>query len=118
MFAVSRHSTAHCRSNFDMKITFNNNVSKVFVVAVLLLALVGSEVPERAKLMDDTSNDFTAPICFMEEITTSVAAQVRVTVTPPLAHAMQSQGPLGAPQQTIFPSSSGDILLLCSTLRT
>jgi hypothetical protein len=101
-----------------MKFHFKNHLSKVIVLAVLLSALVCSEVPELAKLMDDTSNDFTTPICFMEEITTSVAAQVRATVTPPLVHAMQSQGPLGAPQQTIFPSNSREILLLCSTLRT
>ena len=101
-----------------MKFHFNSHLSKVFVLAVLLSALVCSEVPELAKLVDNTSNDFTTPICFMEEITTSVAAQVTATVTRPLVRAMQSHGPLGAPHQTIFSSSSRDILLLCSTLRT
>jgi hypothetical protein len=100
-----------------MTFRINRNVIKVFVLVVLLSALVCSEVPELAKLMDDTSNDFTTPICLIQELRATIAAQVTATVISPALGVLASQLS-SAHQPSIFPGSSRDVLLLCSTLRT
>ena len=118
MFAVNRYAVSHCRSRSDMTFDFQGNVSRVFVLIVLLCALVCSEVPELAKLMDDTSNDFITPICLSEEISIAVAAQVTATVIAPVSRVVPYPQSSGVQRQTRFTSSSRDMLLLCSTLRT
>ena len=101
-----------------MRLRFKSDVSKFFVVAVLLSALACSELPELAKLMDQTSNDFTPPSYVVGEIAGAVAAKVTTTTTAPELRGMPSQNSSVAPRQTGLFRCSRDLLAFCSILRT
>ena len=101
-----------------MRFRFKSNVAKFFVMAVLLSALACSELPELAKLIDQTSNDFTPPSYMMEEIASAVAAQVTTTTTVPKLRATPSQSSSDFPRQARLFRGSRELLQLYSILRT
>ena|ERR1700674_1293131 len=99
-----------------MTFRFKSNIAKLFVLAVLLSAVASSELPELARLMDNTSNDFTAPSYLMGEIGSPVAAQV--TAKGPVSRITPGQNPSDVRQQPGVFHSSRNLLLLYSILRT
>lgn len=99
-----------------MRFKFKSSVAKFAVLAVLLTAVACSELPELARLMDNPTNDFTAPSYLMEDISASVAAQV--TATAPTLRITLSQKFSDSPQRATLIRGSRDLLLLCSILRT
>jgi hypothetical protein len=99
-----------------MTFRFKSNIAKLFVLAVLLSAVASSELPELARLMDNTSNDFTSPSYLMGEIGSAVTAQV--TATGPVSSITPGQKLWDVPQQPGVFRSSRNLLLLYSILRT
>jgi hypothetical protein len=96
--------------------SFRFNIARFFVLAVLLSAVACSELPELARLTDNTSNDFTAPSYLMGEIAGAVSAQVVATVAgSPIEMSLKSSD---VPQRTHVSRGSADLLLLYSMLRT
>jgi hypothetical protein len=95
---------------------FKTNIARFFALAVLLSAIACSELPELARLIDNASNDFTAPSCLMGEITSTVTVQVTATVAgSPIEVSLKFSD--------VRPTShdfrgSGDLLQLYSILRT
>lgn len=101
---------------FYMSLRLRNKAAKFFVFVVLLSAVACSELPELAKLMDNPSNDFTAPAYLMGEIETKVSEQV--TFTASISRLESRSVPSDQPQRMQGFRSSGDLLLLYSILRT
>lgn len=99
-----------------MSLRFRSKAAKFFVFVVLLSAVACSELPELAKLMDNPSNDFTAPAYLMGEIETRVTDQVSTTTS--VSHLESRSFPSDRPQRAQGFRSSGDLLLLYSILRT
>ena len=101
-----------------MRFRFKSNVARFFVVALLLSAVACSELPELAKLMDRTSNDFTPPSYVVGEIDSAVAAQVTTTTAAPEMRARPAQNSPDVPRQTRLFRCSRELLLFYSILRT
>jgi hypothetical protein len=99
-----------------MSFRFKSNVARFFVLAVLLSAIACSELPELARLIDNASNDFTAPSYLMGEIARKVTAQVTATVAG--SSVEMSLNSSDIPQTSEGFHGSGDLLLLYSILRT
>ena len=104
------------RNSFLFRFRFKSNIAKLFVLAVLLSAVASSELPELARLMDNTANDFTTPSYLTGEIGTAVVAQVTPTV--PVSRITPGQKPSDVPQQPGVFRSSRNLLPLYSILRT
>lgn len=99
-----------------MSFRFKSNVARFFVLAVLLSAVACSELPELARLIDNASNDFTAPSYLMGEIASTVTAQVMTTVAgSPVEMSLNSSDTTQTSEGFL---GSGDLLLLYSVLRT
>jgi len=98
-----------------MKFHFESNV--VFVMAVLLSSVACSELPELARLMDNTSNDFMPSSYIVGEIVDIVAAQVTATAAPASPATLYQSSSDVAHQASLFRSSRG-LLQLYSILRT
>jgi hypothetical protein len=95
---------------------FKTNMARFFTLAVLLSAIACSELPELARLIDNASNDFTAPSYMMGEIASTVTVQVTATVA-------GSHIEVSLKSSDVRPTShdfrgSGDLLQLYSILRT
>ena len=101
-----------------MKFHFESNVAKLFVMAVLLSSVACSELPELARLMDNTSNDFMPPSYIVGEIVDTVAAQVTATAAAPASPTTPYQSSSDVAHQTSLFRSSRDLLQLYSILRT
>jgi hypothetical protein len=95
---------------------FKTNIARFFALAVLLSAIACSELPELARLIDNASNDFTAPSHVMGEIASTVTVQVTATVAgSPIEVSLKSSNV--RPTNHDF-RGSGDLLQLYSILRT
>lgn len=99
-----------------MSLRLPGNFAKLFVLAVLVSSLACSELPELTRLIDNSSNDFTAPSYVTEEVSNTVATQVSGT---PSARRMAFSRPQPNNLLQIRQfRNSRDLLLLCSILRT
>jgi len=101
-----------------MKFHFESNVARLFVMAVLLSSVACSELPELARLMDNTSNDFTPPSYIVGEIVDAIAAQITATRVPPASPTTPYQNSSDVAQQTNLFRGSRHLLQLYSILRT
>jgi len=101
-----------------MNLQFKSNIARLFVVAVLLSSLACSELPELARLMDNTANDFTPPSCVMDEIENAVGAKATATATALASHPSPHQNFSHIPRHTNPCHGSRDLLQLYSILRT
>ena len=106
-----------CIKSRIMSLRFKTDIARFFALAVLLSAIACSELPELARLVDNASNDFTAPSCLMwETVSSTVTSQVTVAVAgSPTEVRPQSSDVLQASHDF---RSSGDLFLLYSILRT
>jgi len=95
---------------------FKNKAAKFLAFVVLLSAVACSELPELAKLMDNPSNDFTAPAYLMGEIETRVSEQAIVSMS--TSRVESRSFPSDRPQRAQGFRSSSDLLVLYSILRT
>lgn len=89
---------------------------RFLAIAVLLLSVACSELPELATLSDNTSNDFTTQSYVTREVAVAV-----VTLAPteaPVLPVHRSEEFADAPQRANFFCISRDLLLLYSTFRT
>jgi len=101
-----------------MKLQFKSNIARLFVVAVLLSSVACSELPELARLMDNTANDFTPPSYVMDDLERAVSGQVTTTAIAPASRPSPRQNLSDIPQHTNPRHGSRDLLQLYSILRT
>src|ERR1700746_1556986 len=101
-----------------MRLRFNGSVAKLFVVAILLSSLACSELPELERLIDNTSNDFTAPSYVVGEITSAVARQVTPASPERALRGVTQQNSPDASQHITAFLISRDLLHLFSISRT
>ena len=90
--------------------------ARLFVVVVLLSSLACSELPELARLADNTSNDFTTQSCFGGEV--AIAAAIQVMAKTPASGITAHRKSLDIPQGIGLLGISRDLLLLYSVFRT
>lgn len=97
-----------------MVLLFGRNVVKLLVLAVLLSAIACNELPELIQLVDNPTNDFTAPSSFRA---VAVAAPLRAMPTGRASFVPSYRKPSGVPPETVS-RAPRDLLLLQSLLRT